>query len=210
MKYTKDLLEPLIKSSVTMSEVVRKLGHRTDTGFVTYIKKVAKKLDINTDHFKSKNEQAYLRSTNRRNLKDYYSNKYPISSGSLKKRLFREKVKDKTCEKCGISNWLNEELTLHLHHIDLNHANNNLNNLMILCPNCHSITHKPKIVEKVHKLKKSSLRPLSRKVDRPDFITLKTELENSNYCAVARKYNVSDNAVRKWVKMYIKYQEKEK
>ncbi len=208
MKYTKDLLEPLIKSSTTMSEVVRKLGHRTDTGFVTYLKKVAKKLNIDTNHFKSKNEQTYLRSANRRNLEDYYSNKFPIGSDKLKKRLFRENVKNKTCEKCGISKWLNEELTFHLHHIDLNHANNNLNNLMIVCPNCHSIFHKPKIAKKPHKLKKSSLRPLSRKVKRPDFLTLKKDLEDLSYSAVGRKYGVSDNAIRKWIKMYIKYQEK--
>lgn len=208
MKYTKEFLTPLIESSTTMSEVVRKIGHRsTDTGFVTYLSKLAKKFDISTKHFKSKSEQAAMRSVNKRDINEYFSNKYPIASNALKKRLLREKIKKKECEKCGISKWLDEELSLHLHHIDLDHTNNNLNNLMILCPNCHSVVHKAKSTKSdVKKIKKSSLRPSSRKVSRPDFITLQQELENSSYCSVARKYGVSDNAIRKWVKMYNKYQ----
>jgi transposase-like protein len=40
------------------------------------------------------------------------------------------------------------------------------------------------------------------KVERPSFEALKKELEESNYCAVGKKYGVSDNAVRKWMKAY--------
>lgn len=208
MRYTKELLEPLIKTSFTMSEVVRKLGHRTDTGFVTYLNKVAKKFNIDITHFKNKSEQARDRSVIR-NINDYLSNKNEISSCKLKNKLFLLNIKDKKCEKCGIDKWLGEELTLHLHHIDLNHTNNNLSNLMILCPNCHSLAHRSKKIKEkpVNKKRKCKLRPLSRKVVRPDFLTLKKELKESNYCAVARKYNVSDNCVRKWVKMYNKHKE---
>ena len=45
-------------------------------------------------------------------------------------------------------------------------------------------------------------RPERRKVERPPYDQLKAELAASNYCAVARKYGVSDNAVRKWLKFY--------
>ncbi len=41
---------------------------------------------------------------------------------------------------------------------------------------------------------------LSRKVVRPDQETLKKEVEELGYCAVGRKYGVSDNAIRKWLK----------
>jgi hypothetical protein len=44
--------------------------------------------------------------------------------------------------------------------------------------------------------------PKRRKVERPSYEQLKAELEASNFCAVGRKYGVSDNAVRKWVRMY--------
>ncbi len=45
-------------------------------------------------------------------------------------------------------------------------------------------------------------RPNSRKVERPPFAQLMSEIAATNYCAVARKYGVSDNAIRKWVRAY--------
>ena len=41
-----------------------------------------------------------------------------------------------------------------------------------------------------------------RKVERPDKITLAKEIINSSFCAVGRKYGVSDSAIRKWCKTY--------
>jgi 5-methylcytosine-specific restriction endonuclease McrA len=41
---------------------------------------------------------------------------------------------------CGIENWLGKDITLELHHVDGNRFNNELSNLQILCPNCHSLT----------------------------------------------------------------------
>ena len=38
-----------------------------------------------------------------------------------------------------------------------------------------------------------------RRVDRPDGITLLKEIASSSFCAVGRKYGVTDNAVRKWL-----------
>lgn len=43
-----------------------------------------------------------------------------------------------------------------------------------------------------------------RKVERPPYDVLLKEIEETNYLAVGKKYNVSDNAVRKWVKTYEK------
>ena len=56
------------------------------------------------------------------------------------KYLFLLKTKPYKCEKCGISNWQNKPITLEIHHIDGNHNNNDINNLQLLCPNCHSQT----------------------------------------------------------------------
>lgn len=58
----------------------------------------------------------------------------------LKQKLIREGYKEWRCEKCNLSTWLDQPIPLELHHIDGNHYNNNLNNLMILCPNCHTFT----------------------------------------------------------------------
>jgi hypothetical protein len=45
-------------------------------------------------------------------------------------------------------------------------------------------------------------RPDSRKVPRPTYQQLKEDLSHMSWLAVGRKYGVSDNAVRKWVRWY--------
>lgn len=69
----------------------------------------------------------------------YIENNIAISSHKLKGKLIRDGLKQYCCEKCGISEWLGVKLPLELHHKDGNHYNNTLENLEILCPNCHSI-----------------------------------------------------------------------
>lgn len=45
------------------------------------------------------------------------------------------------CEECGLTDWKNKAISLELDHIDGNHQNNDLKNLRLLCPNCHSQTN---------------------------------------------------------------------
>jgi len=44
------------------------------------------------------------------------------------------------CNNCGITEWDNKPITLELEHKDGNSTNNNLDNIELLCPNCHSQT----------------------------------------------------------------------
>ena len=47
-----------------------------------------------------------------------------------------------TCESCGLDKWLGEKMWLEVHHIDDDNSNNKRENLMIVCPNCHSVLDK--------------------------------------------------------------------
>lgn len=51
--------------------------------------------------------------------------------------------------------------------------------------------------------------PGGRKVERPPYERLLEEIEATSYLAVGRKYGVSDNAVRKWVRWYERQRERE-
>lgn len=57
---------------------------------------------------------------------------------SIKKWIKEER--GNKCEECGVEEWNGKKLTMEIDHIDGNKNNNNLDNLKVLCPNCHSQT----------------------------------------------------------------------
>jgi transposase-like protein len=64
----------------------------------------------------------------------------PGGRWNLKRRLIVDGLRDTRCERCGIKDWLGKPLTLALHHVNGNGCDNRLENLQLLCPNCHSQT----------------------------------------------------------------------
>lgn len=68
-----------------------------------------------------------------------YINSTCVKSNVLKEKLIREGYKENKCENCGITTWFGTDIVLELHHKNGNHYDNDLSNLQILCPNCHSI-----------------------------------------------------------------------
>ena len=62
------------------------------------------------------------------------------SRGHLKGRLLRAGLKTNHCESCGLNHWMGAPLSLALHHINGDKHDNRLENLSLLCPNCHSQT----------------------------------------------------------------------
>jgi hypothetical protein len=73
-----------------------------------------------------------------------YKNKEDVfTEGKLPRSVlikWLKRTREWKCECCGLSEWNGKELTLEIHHIDGNPNNNVINNLQILCPNCHSQT----------------------------------------------------------------------
>lgn len=214
MKYTKDFLEPIVNSSFSYSEVLRKLNLQFTGGNNSYIRKVISREQIDVSHFKGISWNKGRTFGPKNHIDDYLSNKKFIKSNDLKSRLIKEGYFKENCEMCGLSEWIGYKIPLELHHKDNNHNNNNLENLQILCPNCHYLTHKldrdcqkvkqkKKILDK-EKKRKSQPKPNLRKVERPTYEVLIAEIKNSNYSAIGRKYGVSDNAIRKWVSFYEK------
>lgn len=67
----------------------------------------------------------------------------PYNGGFIKMKriLHSHGYKEWKCEKCGNTEWMGSWIPLEVHHIDGNKKNNNLGNIMFLCPNCHAQTN---------------------------------------------------------------------
>lgn len=74
-------------------------------------------------------------------LDEILNGKHPqYQTYKLKNRLYAENIKKNICEECGISEWNGKPIMCEMDHIDGNSNNHSLDNLRILCPNCHSQT----------------------------------------------------------------------
>ena len=77
-------------------------------------------------------------------------------SNKLRKRLLNEGYKEPICESCFNEYWLGNPIPLELDHINGDNSDNRLENLALLCPNCHALTptyrgkNKGKAVNKHH------------------------------------------------------------
>jgi 5-methylcytosine-specific restriction endonuclease McrA len=73
-------------------------------------------------------------------MEDYLSNKVPMQSDKLKVRLINEDYLEPKCAICNRMYWVGENIPLQLDHINGNNDDNSLDNLRLLCPNCHAQT----------------------------------------------------------------------
>jgi transposase-like protein len=191
-KYTKELLEPIVYESSSISEVARNLGLNPNCGNHNHISKMIKYHNLDTSHFCGSAWSKGKKLQSKRPIEKYLSNEFPITSNNLKNRLFKEEFFEYKCCKCNLSEWMNEPISLELHHIDRNSQNNSLDNLTILCANCHSLEHRNKTIKETSRL-------YARKVERPTIEQILKDVEELGYSGTGRKYGVSDNAIRKWL-----------
>lgn len=221
-KYSEEQLIDAVKNSYSIAQTLRTLNMNSQGGSYVPIKKEIQRLNLDISHFTGQGHNAGKTIGPKRPIKDYFSNKFPIKSNELKLRILREGIKPFKCECCSLAEWNGEKIPLELHHKDENHYNNNLENLEILCPNCHALSHKTdkKIRakkeiyfcscgrekyknSKLCKLCNDTLPKLSqRRIQRPTKEELEILIKENSFSALGRKFGVSDNAIRKWCKTY--------
>ncbi len=62
------------------------------------------------------------------------------SRGNVKGRLLRAGLLKEECSECGLTEWRGRVLVLHIDHINGQKHDHRIENLRMLCPNCHSQT----------------------------------------------------------------------
>lgn len=133
---TKQLLEDVVRDSITLSEVARKLGKQPKGGNISALSNKCKEFEIDTRHLKG---QSWAKGISKLSPEHLDDNVFVYGgTGSHKRVLIRER--GHVCECCRGEKWLGERITLELDHIDGDRQNNVRENLQLLCPNCHSYT----------------------------------------------------------------------
>lgn len=142
-KYEKHNFEEQVKNSTSYADLATKIGLAPKGGNYKTLKKYIELYNLDVSHFNGSawnKGMTYSETTSRIPLEAILQKGTNYRSSTLKKRLIKEGLKEYKCEKCGITNWNGDEIVLELHHINGNHFDNRLENLQILCPNCHSQT----------------------------------------------------------------------
>ena len=166
-----------VAGSLSYSEALRRLGMRPAGGNHATLKKYVAHWGISVDHF----DPGFVRrqALARRKITplEEILVECPNCAATLDTHCGRNLrlIDDRACERCGE--------TFHPGHVDQRHCSK-------YCGQRHDRSHL------------RVPRPETRKVPRPSYEQLKADLSHMTWLAVGRKYGVSDNAVRKWMRWY--------
>jgi hypothetical protein len=146
-RWTEEALRRAVKKSKSIRQVLFMIGLIEAGGNYAQIKKFINLYKINTNHFTGKGWNKGMKGIGkpRLELKEILKKNNYFQSYKLKKRLFTAKLKPQHCEICGWDKKSKDgRLPLELDHINGDSLDNRLENLRVLCPNCHSLqpTHR--------------------------------------------------------------------
>lgn len=145
--WTESQLKEAVRSSLSFRQVLIKLGLREAGGNYDQVKKYAREYKLSIKHFKGRAWNKGLRGIGKSimPLEKILTKNSNFQSFKLKKRLFAVGLKPQYCEECGWAKTaVGGYLPLELDHINGNRHDNRIQNLRVLCPNCHSLkpTHR--------------------------------------------------------------------
>ena len=141
-KFSNEELQAAVQSSYSIAEVCRKVGLKPAGGNYSTVKKYVKLWNISTAHFRGQGWNVGLgfKPKHATPISELLTVDSHYQPNKLRRRLLREGLKDHRCEHCERSQWNQQKIPLELHHCNGVRTDNRIENLMLLCPNCHAQT----------------------------------------------------------------------
>ena len=147
--WSDEQLKEAVKISYSYRNVIKELGLIPAGGNYVQAQARIKALELDIDHFTGSRWSLGKKYHNsgRAKLDDLLAEGSFVQSYKLKNRLYESGLMESRCELCGWAKIAGDgRIPLELDHINGIHNDNRLENLRILCPNCHSLqpTHRGK------------------------------------------------------------------
>ena len=139
--YTKEEFILAWNESKSMAEVLRVLSVVPAGGNYHSLYSAAKELGLTKSHMTGQGWNKGGVGTNKgKELNLILVKDSSLSSHNIRKRLINEGWKEARCESCKLEEWMGGPISLELDHINGDRFDNRIENLRILCPNCHAQT----------------------------------------------------------------------
>ncbi|MEU7114330.1 HNH endonuclease signature motif containing protein [Streptomyces sp. NPDC046182] len=145
-RWTREVLAEAVAASTSMCDVLRRLGVEVVGGQHTHISRRVRAYGIDTSHFAPAVRSERMRHNQRRRSPEevLVENASPHARRQRSQRLKAAMLESGVEERCALCElepvWRGEPLPLEVDHIDGDWRNNRIENLRLLCPNCHSST----------------------------------------------------------------------
>lgn len=143
-KWTDEQFIEAVKSSFSYAEVMKKIELKPAGSNYDTVKRKISELGLDISHMTGK---VWNQGERYRPIKEaqplekiLVEHSSYVSTHHLKERLLKEGVKEHKCECCGSTKWMGEPIALELHHTNGVKDDLRIENLQILCPNCHAFT----------------------------------------------------------------------
>lgn len=142
VRWTREVLEPVVAASTSVSDVLRRLGLDVVGGHHAHISRRIKRYGIDTSHFTRPSRAGRsLRPSPAHLLVEQNPDEARRIPGDRLKRAMAMAGVAERCALCGTEPlWQGHPLPLEVDHVDGDWRNNRVENLRLLCPNCHSTT----------------------------------------------------------------------
>lgn len=130
------------QASLSIAGMCKYFGLRPCGGNYKIMHKAIQEFNLNISHFTGQgwNTGLKFKPFEAKPIENILVINSNYQSYKLKRRLIQEGFKENICERCKLSEWQGLPIPLELHHKNGNNRDNRLENIVLLCPNCHALT----------------------------------------------------------------------